>query len=184
MNQAGSRRSAGLATGSSSRAELAAALHRLRSTLARAKAELDLAGSDGELVERLRGDLSEALELLGQVESSALRIVPVLVLDDDERLGELTARGLRRLGFDAESAVAMRKLRAGEVVVFDLSLAGGLDASDRALLGAARPIVVTGAADPASRATADEFGATEYLVKPVDVDSLATAIQRRVELKL
>jgi ActR/RegA family two-component response regulator len=78
----------------------------------------------------------------------------------------------------------MRKLRAGEVVVFDLSLAGGLDASDRALLGAARPIVVTGAADPASRATADEFGATEYLVKPVDVDSLATAIQRRAELKL
>ncbi|HKC18031.1 MAG TPA: hypothetical protein VKE27_00230, partial [Candidatus Dormibacteraeota bacterium] len=115
-----------MATGSSSRPELVTALHRLRSTLARAKAELELADSEGELVTRLRGDLLEALDLLGQVESLALRIVPVLVLDDDERLGELTARGLRRLGFDAESAGAMRKLRPGEVVVFDLSLSTSL----------------------------------------------------------
>jgi CheY-like chemotaxis protein len=174
-----------LATGSSSsRAELAAALHRLRSTLARAKAELEMADSDSELVDRLRGDLSEALELLGRVESSALTIVPVLVLDDDQRLGELTARALRRLGFDAESAAAMRRLRPGEVVVFDLSLSSGLDPSQRAALAAARPIVVTGAADPASRGVAEDLGASDYLVKPVDADGLAAAIQRRVELKL
>lgn len=184
MNQAGSRPSAGLATGSSSRPELAAALHRLRSTLARAKAEIDLAEADGKLVDRLRGDLGEALELLGQVEATAFGIVPVLVLDDDGRLADLTARGLRRLGFDAEAAGAMRKLRPGEVVVFDLSLSGVLDAGERAALVASRPIVVTGAADPASRAVAEELGASEYLVKPVDVGGLAAAIQRRVELKL
>lgn len=172
-----------LATGSPSNPELAAVLHRLRSTLARAKAEIELADSDGELMDRLRGDLSEALDLLGAVESSALNIVPVLVLDDDERLGELTARGLRRLGFEADSSVAMRKLRPGEVVVFDLSLAGGLDPSERAALAASRPIVVTGAADPASRAIAEELGAIEYLVKPVEIGGLAAAIQRRVGLK-
>ena len=172
-----------MVTGSSSRAELAAALHRLRSTLARAKAELELADSDDELVDRLRGDLGEALELLGQVESSALKVVPVLVLDDDERLAELTARGLRRLGYDAESSGSMRELRPGEVVVFDLSLAGALHPSERDVVTASQPIVVTGAADPASRAIAEELGASEYLVKPVDSGSLAAAIQRRVELK-
>ena len=114
----------GLATGSSSRPELAAALHRLRSTLARAKAELELAEADSEtlLKERLLGDLSEALQLLGQVEAAALSIVPVLVLDDDERLGELMARGLRRLGYDAESASRLRPLKPTEVVVLDLGL--------------------------------------------------------------
>jgi CheY-like chemotaxis protein len=173
-----------LATGSSSRADVAAALHRLRSTLARAKAELELAESDDELVDRLRGDLREALELLAEVEASALRVVPVLVLDDDDRLAELTARGLRRLGFDAESSASMRKLRPDEVLVFDLSLAGALDPSEHAAVAASHPIVVTGAADPASRAIAEELGASDYLVKPVDVGGLAAAIQRRVELKL
>lgn len=171
-----------MAISSSSRPELIAALHRLRSTLARARAELELAETEDELVERLRGDMSEALELLGAVESAALVVVPVLVLDDDERLAELTARGLRRLGFDAEPATAMRKLRPGEVIVFDLSVASSLDEPARAALAAARPVVVSGASDPASRAVAEELGATEYLVKPVDVDALVTAIQRRAEL--
>jgi DNA-binding response OmpR family regulator len=31
---------------------------------------------------------------------------------------------------------------------------------------------------------ADELGAYDYLVKPVDLGGLAAAIQRRVELKL
>jgi CheY-like chemotaxis protein len=175
-----------LGTGSSSSPELAAALHRLRSTLARMKAELELAESDGELAlaGRLRDGLSEALELLGLVESLLFRVVPVLVLDDDERLGELTARGLRRLGYEAESAASVRKLRPGEIVVLDLSLSASLRPDERAILIASRPIVVTGAADPASRAMADELGASDYLVKPVDLGGLVAAIQRRVELKL
>ena len=150
------------------------------------KIELELADSDRDLalVERLRGDLGEALDLLGLVESSLFHVVRVLVLDDDERLAELTARGLRRLGYDAESAAAMRTLRPGEIVVLDLSLSSSLSPDERAMLVATRPIVVTGAADPGSRAMADELGAFDYLVKPVDLDGLAAAIQRRVELKL
>jgi CheY-like chemotaxis protein len=175
-----------LGTGSPSSPELAAALHRVRSTLARMKAELELAESDGELAlaGRLRGDLGEALDLIGLIESSLFQVVRVLVLDDDERLAELTARGLRRLGYEAESATSVRKLRPGEVVVLDLSLCESLRPNERAILLASRPIVVTGAADPASRAMADELGASEYLVKPVDLGALAAAIQRRVELKL
>ena len=171
----------GLATGSSSRPELAAALHRLRSTLARARAELELALADGKAppADRLLADLTEALHFLGQVEAAALSIVSVLVLDDDERLGELTARGLRRLGYDAESSGRLRALKPGEVVVLDLGLTASLGEADHVALRSARPIVVTGSADPHSRAIADDLGATDYLVKPVDLEDLAAAISRR-----
>ena len=157
-------------------------MHRLRSTLARQRAELEVAESDGSVppVARLLSDLREALDLLENVESAALGVVRVLVVDDDERLGELTARSLRRLGFDAEAADRLRALRAGEVVVFDLGVSASLTSADRAVLRAARPVVVTGAVDSASRALAADLGASDYLVKPVDSEELAAAINRRM----
>jgi len=156
-------------------------MHRLRSTLARARAELELALADGDPppVDRLLTDLREALDLLGRVEAATFQIVRVLVLDDDERLAELTARGLRRLGYEAESASRMRELRPREVVVLDLGLSALLDAHELTVLRAARPIVVTGATDPASRALAEDLGASDYLVKPVELEDLAAAIKRR-----
>jgi CheY-like chemotaxis protein len=172
----------GSATGSSRGPELAAALHRLRSTLARATAELELAALDGAPIpaERVLADLKEALALLGSVETAALGLAPVLVLDDDARLAELTARGLRRLGYDAGAATALPATGLGSIVVFDLGLAGSLSPEARAALRAARPIVVTGAVDPRSRALAAALGASDYLVKPVEVEDLAAAIDRRL----
>jgi CheY-like chemotaxis protein len=170
------------ATGSSPSPELAAALHRLRSTLARLKAELELAQEDGAAppVRRLLGDLDEALDLLRAVERTALGLVTVLVIDDDARLAELTARGLRRLGFESDWTDAFRKSRRGEVVVFDLGLYSGLDEGARSALRTARPIVVTGATDPGSRALATSLNASDYLVKPVELEDLAAAISRRM----
>jgi len=169
-------------TGSSPSPELAAALHRLRSTLARLKAELELAREEGAAppVERIRGDVDEALELLRAVERSALGLVTVLVVDDDVRLAELTARGLRRMGYDSDSADRFREARPGEVVVFDLGLYSGLDESARSALRSARPIVVTGATDVASRALAKSLNASDYLVKPIELEELAEAISRRI----
>ena len=169
--------------GSSPNPELAAALHRLRSTLARLKAELELAESDGAGATpgRLLGDLNEALMLLQAVEQAAFGVVTVLVVDDDARLAELTARGLRRLGYDAESTSTLRDLRAKEIVVLDLGLAYALDQSARTALKAARPIVVTGATDPGSRAMAAGLDASDYLVKPVELEDLVKAISRRME---
>ena len=171
-----------MATGLSSRPELPAALHRLRSTLARMRAELELAREGGDVppVPRLLDDVSDALGFLARVEAAALAVVSVLVVDDDERLAELTARSLRRLGYEAEAAGRLRPLRAGEVVVFDLGSSASLDVAERAALRSARPIIVTGAADPGSRAMAEDLDASTYLVKPVDVDELAAAIKRRV----
>jgi CheY-like chemotaxis protein len=169
-------------TGSSPSPELAAALHRLRSTLARLKAEVELAQADGAAppVGRLRADLDDALVLLREVERVALGLVTVLVVDDDARLAELTARGLRRLGYDADSAATYAETRTGEVVVFDLSLYPGLSDGARSALRSVRPIVVTGATDSGSRALAAKLNASDYLVKPVELDDLAAAITRRM----
>lgn len=142
---------------------------------------MELAQADGSAVpaDRLLGDLGEALELLGRVEVAAFAIVSVLVVDDDERLAELTARGLRRLGYEAEPSGRLRPLRPGEVVVFDLGASESLDVGERSALRQARPIIVTGAADPGSRAMAEDLDASAYLVKPVDLEDLAAAIKRR-----
>lgn len=173
----------GSGTSSSPSPELAAALHRLRSTLARMRAELQVAQADAAPapVDRLLEDLGQALDLMGEVEAAAFSLVRVLVLDDDERLGELTARGLRRMGYEAESAASMRPLRSREVVVLDLGLARGADNETQSALRHTRPIVVTGAADPGSRALAADLEASDYLIKPVELEELAAAIRRRVE---
>jgi CheY-like chemotaxis protein len=170
------------ATGSSPRAELAATLHRLRSTLARLKAELELSEVDGTTppIDRLLADLDEAFALLSKVEDASQSRVNVLVVDDDGRLAEITARGLRRLGFEAESSSALRPLRAREVLVFDLGLLPGLDAAAKKSVRAAKPIVVTGATDPASRAVATSLEASDYMVKPIELNELAAAIRRRL----
>jgi CheY-like chemotaxis protein len=172
-----------LGTGSSPRTELAATLHRLRSTLARLKAELELAEADGTNppIDRLLGDLDEAFALLGSAEEASQTVVRVLVVDDDARLAEITARGLRRLGFDADSSSHMRALQEGEVLVFDLGLFSGLDATARESVRAAKPIIVTGATDAAGRAVAASLGATAYLVKPIELEELASAIRIRAE---
>ncbi len=131
-------------------------------------------------METLLVDVREALSHLRAVEDASHLRSAVLVVDDDARLGEITARGLRRLGFDADSSGVLRTLKSGEVLVFDLSLLDGLDAASHHDLRAIRPIVVTGATDPASRALADSLDASDYLVKPIELEELAAAINRRM----
>ncbi|HZQ49383.1 MAG TPA: hypothetical protein VFB69_03655 [Candidatus Dormibacteraeota bacterium] len=147
------------------------------------KAELELAEEDGSPppVERLVSDVDEALGFVAAAEAAVEASIRVLVVDDDERLAEITVRGLRRRGFDAEASASLRLLMAGEVLVLDLGMLADLD--DAALDGVrdARPIIVTGATDRASRALADRVAAYDYLVKPVDADELAKAIRKRAE---
>jgi CheY-like chemotaxis protein len=168
--------------GSSPSPELPDALHRLRSTLARLKAELELAEMDGAAppTKRLLDDVREALAHLGAAEDASHLRSSVLVVDDDVRLAEITARGLRRLGFDADASSSLRILGAREVLVFDLSMLDALDAVARQDIRARRPIVVTGATDAGSRALAASLDASDYLVKPIELEELADAINRRL----
>lgn len=171
-------------TGSSRRTELSAALHRLRSTLARLKAELELAAEDdanAPAVGMMLADVHEALDFLSAAEDAVHPATGrVLVLDDDERLAEITARGLRRMGYQAEASDRLRELNRGEVLVFDLSLAPNLDQDSVAAVRAARPVIVTGATDPVSRSLALSLDASDYLLKPVEPEALARAVSRRM----
>jgi CheY-like chemotaxis protein len=169
-------------TGSSRRPDRPAALHRLRSTLARLKAELEMAEADATVppVERLLEDIDEAFGHLSDAEEAERPTVRVLVVDDDERLAEITARGLRRLGFEADSSTTLPSSFDGAVPVVDLGILEGAGKDALAAVRAARPIVVTGATDRASRAMADGLAATDYLIKPVELDELAAALKRRM----
>jgi DNA-binding response OmpR family regulator len=130
--------------------------------------------------ERLLEDVREALTHLAEVEDASHLRGSVLVVDDDARLADITARGLRRMGFDANSAVSPRAMRPGEILVFDLSLVEVLDGAARRQVQSTRPIVLTGATDPGSRALAAALDASDYLVKPVELEELAAAINRRM----
>lgn len=169
-------------TGSPRAPELGAALHRLRSTLARLKAELELAEIDALPAPKahLLKDVAEALEHLQAAEDALHGSGRVLVVDDDARLAELTARGLRRLGYEADSSSVLRALKPREVLVFDLGLSSRLDEAALGWVQASRPIIVTGATDAGSRAFASRLEASDYLVKPVDVEQLAAAVRRRL----
>ena len=173
----------GLDTGSSPEPESSRPLHRLRSTLARLKAELELAEEDGTSppVERLLEDLNEAFALLSEAEDERGSRVRVIVIDDDTRLGEVTARGLRRLGYQADSVDTIRGARSGEVLVLDLGMLESLDEESLKDIRAARPVIVTGATNRASRELAARVNASDYLVKPVDLQELAAAIERHSE---
>jgi len=147
------------------------------------KGELELAEVEGTIppIERLLEDLEEAFALLSAAEDADQAATQVLIVDNDGRLAEITARGLRRLGFDAHASAALRKLNPGEVLIVDLGLIDGLEESHLQDLRAARPIIVTGAADRASRALGESVDASGYLLKPVDLEQLAAAIRRRIE---
>jgi len=131
-------------------------------------------------VERLLEDIDEAFAHLSDAEEAERPTVRVLVVDDDERLGEITARGLRRLGFEADSSTSLPSSFEGAVPVVDLGVLEGAGRDELAAVRAARPIVVTGATDRASRAMADGLAATDYLIKPVELDELAAALKRRM----
>ncbi len=124
-------------TGSTRKADLAAALHRLRSTLARMKAELELAEADETAppVSRLLEDVDEALGHLSAAETVDQESIRVLVVDDDVKLAEITAKGLRRRGFDAGSSETVRMTMAGEVLVIDLGVVAALDDEMREVRG-------------------------------------------------
>ena len=145
------------------------------------KAELELAEADGTTppIERLLEDLDEAFGLLSVAEDAERPPTQVLVVDDDVRLAEVTAKGLRRLGFDAHASGSLRRVRPGEVLVLDLGLLGSLDEAGLEDVRLARPIIVTGSASRASRELGERVEASDYQVKPVDLEELRAAINRR-----
>jgi two-component system response regulator HydG len=116
----------------------------------------------------------------------------ILVVDDDQTVRETLADYFDALGYVvrvAATATAGRQAaaeHAPDVVLVDLRLP---DASGLTLLEALRAddpelgvIVLTGHADVATAVRAMQQGALDFLEKPVDLDALAVAVARAVEL--
>jgi len=157
-------------------------LHQLRSTLARLKAEIELA----EDPHALRGAVEtivEAIAIVDELQRGAQVLGPiVLVLDDDPRLAELTARQLLRAGIDARAAtdpVALRDLDSATTqVLIDLTLLRACSAAELSALSRFRPIVMSGAVSAHARLEAESYGATAFLVKPFSVAEMLNSLGR------
>ena len=163
---------------SADRTEVERLLHLLRSTLARLKAELELADDHPPSLQSPAIEtVNEALLLVGQVERSTVTRPAagqrtVLVVDDDLRLATAIARQMLRLGVPAIAQASLDNL--GELapdsirVLIDL---GVLRTSTREVINVLsryHVTVMTGSADPLANLEARSYGASEVLVKPID----------------
>lgn len=119
----------------------------------------------------------------------------VLLADDDPDLRRLLSLTLRRAGYEVveaadgvelldriEATIAKRDYFG--VIVADVNMPGltGLDvlAALRCTSWTTPVILITAFGDPATKAEADDLGAT-VLDKPLDLDGLRTAVRAAVE---
>jgi two-component system, response regulator RegA len=110
-----------------------------------------------------------------------------LILDDNDVFAATLARSLTRRGFDTtvthagEQALRAAQVTAFDYVTIDLHLAqdSGLQwiAPLRQALPQARMLVLTGYASIATTVQAVKLGADDYLAKPVNLDSILSALQ-------
>jgi len=110
----------------------------------------------------------------------------LMVVDDDPAFNRVLSRVLGQRGFKVFSAfneaeaLELARLHEPEFVVLDLNLAGqsGLKLIQPLLelTPDARILVLTGYASIATAVDAVKLGATQYLAKPADADSIVRAL--------
>ena len=111
----------------------------------------------------------------------------LLLVDDDQILGQVLVRALTRRGFSvslADSVAAGLQLaEQGEpaFAVLDLKLGDGsglaLVSALRSRFPAVRILMLTGYASLATAVEAIKLGADDYLAKPVDADQIVQALR-------
>ncbi len=160
------------------------ALHQLRATLARMKAELELLECPhNEATTWLSITMDEALAHLALVEGVVLDhpgrgARRVFIIDDDERMARLTSARLQQLGFNSTAhTVPPASLTDRDQVVIDLSLLLGLPRRDRIAVMACQPVVVSGAVGAEAARSARQLAASAFLIKPVDYAELAQILR-------
>jgi DNA-binding NtrC family response regulator len=128
------------------------------------------------------------LAVLQAFRSAQIAMSKLLVVDDSRFQVEALKQALEGKGFEVSMAqdamqagIAIRR-SAPDAVILDINIPGGsgievlkrIQSSGR---NRRMPvIVITGNEDPQIKAQALKLGAREFLIKPVDVDSLAKAL--------
>lgn len=121
----------------------------------------------------------------------------LMLVDDEERFLQTTAKMLTRLGYDAVTASSgmecLQKLEQDliHVVILDVKMPGldGLETLKRIKqqFPMVEVIMLTGHATAESAVEGLKSGATDYLVKPTDIEALVAkaeaAYQKRVDLE-
>ncbi len=110
----------------------------------------------------------------------------LLLVEDDAAFSAVSARALRRRGFEvatADGLASAREILAGttpDCAIVDLRLGdeSGLDLLPEltASAPACRIVVPTGYASIATAVQAVKLGATNYLTKPIDIDELVAVL--------
>jgi DNA-binding response OmpR family regulator len=109
--------------------------------------------------------------------------VQVLVVEDDEAIGEPLATGLRREGFDVtlvNTAAAALSAPPSDLVLLDLGLpdAHGFEVCRQLRARSSVPIIiVTARDDETDRVVGLELGADDYVVKPFGFRELVARIR-------
>jgi DNA-binding NtrC family response regulator len=126
-------------------------------------------------------------------EHAAARRLSILVVDDEESVRHFVARGLRRLGYDVEtaadgaSALAAIARRRFDVTVLDVRMPGtdGLTILGRlrSLDPEATVVMMTAHGTVASAVDAMKLGAADFVPKPFELDELRLRLDRALELR-
>jgi DNA-binding response OmpR family regulator len=119
-------------------------------------------------------------------------LAPVLIVDDDERLAKIIQFILKRAGLEAEAvysgeaALSWLKYHTASAVILDLMMP---DISGFSFLRELRAqeatqhlpvIVLTARADQASRLRSESLGANDFLVKPVNSETLTQHLRQAI----
>lgn len=116
--------------------------------------------------------------------------IQLLIVDDEERFLHTTQKLLTRKGFDVltadggQRAIEMLKTHAVQIVVLDVKMPGmdGLTAlrEIKRLYPYMEVIMLTGHATVPSAVEGMQSGASDYLMKPIDMDLLVEKVTEAV----
>ena len=122
-----------------------------------------------------------------------MSVVKLLLVDDEARFVETLSKRLAARGFDVEGALsgpqALERLRERpcDVVLLDIWMPGmdGLEVLKeiRRRHPSVRVVLVSGNASITAAVEGIRLGATDYLLKPVDIEDVLAKVEEAVEKK-
>ncbi|MCX6543306.1 MAG: response regulator [Acidobacteria bacterium] len=122
-----------------------------------------------------------------------MRVVKLLLVDDEARFVETLSKRLTARGFEVEGALGgpqaleLLRTRPVDVVLLDVWMPGmdGLEVLKeiRRLHPSVRVVLVSGNASITAAVEGIRLGASDYLLKPVDIEDVLVKVEEAFEKK-